>query len=548
MPSSGLLTIWLLLRCIAPCHASHQNSTCWQHSIGDNAIRDASPHSGIVVYYVSYLWCRENCRGFEPNLSADFALVLLGFALPAVIFSTVIPRRWRLDLPEQIFRIGGNRIFTILKLVFSIPTIVVVAALDMIAWITFIMTFAGPMLFSGVQEMILDYHVVQFLKGNSAIPVRERLEVVVALLCGNFDQDSEDTMAGVQDALIPSNLTKASLQSANSRLVTIMNAQSSFGITIGIPAVFFLSGFVYNAAQPTPTGTVSFGIFWMVLVLVTIVSGTLLAGNSPNTVSVLMVDNGIRRPQTRLVLLNDMYNSELYPVSMWERGFSKYQWIKQTRLWQNHQCAQQKAFKEKVEIDRRSWVVITTTTLLLVATPCALSWSFEYLLPWPWLGCLSLLYTIYLTTQIWLVLVALVLAYLNVPFRNIWRPRHLLSKTTPRSIFLTSCLFILTVLTGEATLAAALLTVIGSIFQFSDRFETCFCSIPVSSWLKPSSQRTAFLHYEYTSQDYHQFVHRLDTGLYWSAAIFTCSICFLGWWYQRSLRGALKEVIEDMDE
>jgi hypothetical protein len=460
----------------------------------------------------------------------------------------VIPRRWRLDFPEQFFKVGRHRIFTISKLAFSLPAICLVAALDMIGWITCIMTFAGPMVFGGVQEMLLDYRVVRFLKGNLDIAAKEKLEVVVALLCGNFDQAPHDPTLRIHASLNPPTFTEVTLESIKSRLVTIMNAQTSFGMAIGIPAVFFLASFLYNAAQPTPTGTVSFGIFWMVLVLVAIISGTLLAGNSPNAVSVLMVGNHIRRPRTRLVLLNDMYNSELYPVPMWDRGFSKYQWLKNTTLWQDRRGVHQSLFKKKIEFCRWSWVVATITTWLLVATPCLLSWSFDYLLPWPWLGCLSLLYTIYLATQTWLILVALVLAYLDAPFHSVWRSLHSLSEGTPRSIFFRSCLLIITAVTGVVTLTAAVLTVVGSIFQLSDRFETCFCSTPASSWFQPPAQRISFLYSEYTSQSHGEYANNLDISLCWGAAAFTCIICSLGWWYQRSLRGALREVIENIKQ
>jgi hypothetical protein len=548
LPSRGLVTIGVLLSFIAPGQSWDPNSTCWVQSEEDNTLHTTSPHDGILAYYVPYVWCLENCAGPNPEASAEFILILLGFALPAIIFSTVIPRRWRLDLPESFFKVGRNQILTVSKLAFSLPAICIVAALDMIGWITCIMTFAGPMVFGGVQEMLQDYRVVKFLKGNLGIPAKEKLEAIVALLCGNFDQDPDDPTTRIHASLIPSKFTDPSLESTKSRLITIMNAQTSFGMTIGIPAVFFLGGFLYNARQPSPNGSVTFGIFWMVLVLVTIVSGTLLAGNSPNAVSVLTASNNIRRPRTRLVLLNDMYDSELYPVPMWDRGFSKYQWLKNTTLWQDPQGVQQGLFREKMEFGLWSWAFVTITTWVLVATPCLLSWLFEYLIPWPWVGCLTVLYTIYLTTQTWLIVAAFVLAYLNAPFHNVWRSLHSMSKGTSRSIFFRSCLLIFTIVTAVATGGAALLTVIGSIFQFSGQFESCLCSTPASDWFRPPSQRITYLSSEFTSQIYHDYINILNTILYWGAATFTCIICFLGWWYQRSLRGALREVIEDIQQ
>jgi hypothetical protein len=467
----------------------------------------------------------------------------MGFALPAVIFSTVIPRRWRLDLSEQTFKLSRRQFFSILKLFFSIPAVCVVATFDMIGWIICIMTFAGPMIFSGVQEMLLDFRGVSFLKGSEGCAAREELEVVVALLCGNFDQDPDDPTSRIHNALIPLEITEESLESSKSRLITIMNAQTSFGMTIGTPTVFFLAGFVYTVTQASSTGAVAFGILWMVLVVVTIVPGTLLAGNSPHTVSVLVINNYIRGRQTRRLLFRDMYDSELYPVSMWDRGFNKYQWLKNSALWQDPRGN----FRRRMELRGWSWAAIAIGTYLLLATPCLLAWSFDYLIPWPWFGCLSLLYLIYLITQTLLILVALALANLDVPFHTVWRPWELVPKESAKSILFLSALLFLTFLAGAASFAAASFTVFGSIYQFTDRFDTCFCSMPVSSWMLPVSQQRVFVNSEFTSLDYESLIDNLNLFLPVGAATFTGIVCFLGWWYQRALRVALKDVITDIE-
>ena len=236
----GLLTTGVLLSFIAPGQSldPYSNSTCLIQSEQDNVVHTISIHE-VILYIVPYSWCTENCSGSNPGASPDFILILLAFALPAIIFSTIIPRRWRLDLPEQFFKVSRHRIFTISKLAISLPAICIVAALDMIGWITCIMTFAGPMVFGGLQEMLLDYRVVQCLNGNVAILGREKLEAVIALLCGNFDQDTDDPMTRIHSSLIPSRFTDASLGDTKSRLIMIMNAQTNFGMAIGIPAAFF---------------------------------------------------------------------------------------------------------------------------------------------------------------------------------------------------------------------------------------------------------------------------------------------------------------------
>ncbi len=521
-----------------------QNTSCWGLAAEGNDVIDIVSHrDGFTVYYTSLTWCKENCSSFKPPIASDFLFLFMGFALPAAIFSTVIPRRWRLDLPEQLFKLSRRQMFSISKLFLSIPSVCVVATFDMIGWIICIMTFAGPMVFSGVQEMLLDFRAVSFLKGSEGSAAREKLQVVVALLCGNFDQDPDDPTRRIHNALIPTELTEESLEISKNRLITIMHAQTSFGMTIGVPTVFFVGGFGYTATQASLTGAIPFGILWMVLVVVTIVSGTLLAGNSPHTVSVLVTNNYIKSLRTRRFLFRDMYNSELYPVSMWNRGFNKYQWLKNLTLWQDPRGI----FRQRIELRGWSWAAITVATYLLLAPPCWLALSFDYLIPWPWFGCLSMLYAVYLATQTLLILIALTLAILDVPFHTVWRPWALISRTSSRSISLLAALILLTFLAGAASVTAAFFTIFYSVSQLSDRFDTCFCSMPVSSWILPASQQLASVNFVVTSQTYQSWLNKVSFSLPLGAAIFTCIVCFLGWWYQQALRVALTDVINEIE-
>jgi hypothetical protein len=55
------------------------------------------------------------------------------------------------------------------------------------------------------------------------------------------------------------------------------------------------------------------------------------------------------------------------------------------------------------------------------------------------------------------------------------------------------------------------------------------------------------LHCEITSQSYQDYAELLSVSLYRAAAIYTCVVCFLGWWYHRALRVALRNVLEDLE-
>jgi hypothetical protein len=69
----------------------------------------------------------------------------------------------------------------------SLIAVGVVASLDMILWITWLMSIAGPAPFSGVQEALLDYQVIRQLRrvvlptSNPDLSRTERTELLVAL-------------------------------------------------------------------------------------------------------------------------------------------------------------------------------------------------------------------------------------------------------------------------------------------------------------------------------------------------------------------------------
>jgi hypothetical protein len=73
---------------------------------------------------------------------------------------------------------------------------------------------------------------------------------------------------------------------------------------------------------------------------------------------------------------------------------------------------------------------------------------------------------------------------------------------------------------------AVLVTLVGSAFQLSDGFLTCFWASPVSSWLEPATKHQVMLHYEITSQSYQDYADLLGVSLYRAAAIYTCVVCF----------------------
>jgi hypothetical protein len=70
----------------------------------------------------------------------------------------------------------------------------------------------------------------------------------------------------------------------------MLACQYSFGATVGAPVVFFLGSFVFtlvstlsNLGDEDTSLALAFGMWYMIIPHISIVSGLLLAGNNPNT-------------------------------------------------------------------------------------------------------------------------------------------------------------------------------------------------------------------------------------------------------------------------
>jgi len=202
----------------------------------------------------------------------------------------------------------------------------VVATADMIIWISVILTLAGRMILSGIQAMHLDFVSVKALQstGIHKFTQVERISMLVAILCGNFDDHGNGAATTLQTTL--STYAAAApgippLETRKAQLGAIMNGQASFGSAVGIATLFFLVGFLYNALGITDD-TVH-GINWtpyairlISMAFVAVVSATLLVGNNASVATVLV---GTDYHLQNHYILADYYEGELYPVSMYER-------------------------------------------------------------------------------------------------------------------------------------------------------------------------------------------------------------------------------------
>ncbi|KAK0100334.1 hypothetical protein ONS96_007615 [Cadophora gregata f. sp. sojae] len=178
---------------------------------------------------------------------------------------------------------------------------------------------------------------------------------------------------------------------AKTRLRTMLACQYSFGATVGAPVVFFLGTFVFtivttlsNLGDNDTSLALAFGMWYMIIPHISIVSGLLLAGNNPSTLEGVVAhefgDTDRRLPAqkhlgTRIFEL--AYDSRYRPQWLWFRGRSKRHWIE--RVWKTYEFRHPAgergpmvpdedmvALRRAAALSTKSWGVIIGMTLLLM--------------------------------------------------------------------------------------------------------------------------------------------------------------------------------------
>ncbi|MCJ1223788.1 hypothetical protein MMC12_000431 [Toensbergia leucococca] len=485
---------------------------------------------GISILMVPYTWCLDNCAGWTAFSAKDVALVLFQFILPTVIFALVVPRKWHLDLSPTSFDLTGSFPLLIAKLLASFIAVGIVASVDMIIWISVILALAGPMILSGVEEMYLDFISIRALQNTGAhgFTPEERVSLLIALLCGNFDDHGNGAATNLNTTLstyAPATPGTPTLYARKAQLSSIMNGQANFGSSIGIATLFFLAGFIYNALSIT-NDTVH-GINWtpyavwlMSMVFVAVVSATLLTGNNPSVATVLVGTTYQHDDRPWYYLLADYYEGELYPVFMYDRGIRKMLWLQQSA------AARHPSYQQVIYMDYWAWAWIGLPTMFLTLFPSIMGYSMANRLPFPRQGCRTFTYLLYMCCQVLLVLI-------SVQRNSLGESLFSFPSKTPGWKILYGVVVML------AILATFMISLLGSIFQIFGVYNNCFCQNSVSKWTLPASQRWTELGGFDMTDSFEASNHSFAVSMVWAAAGLTGVVCYLGFWYQKMLRRAV---------
>ena len=497
---------------------------------------------GTVVLKVPYRWCTTFCSGWSRFPSSDIQLVLLQFILPTVIFALVIPRKWHLDLSPVNFDFGDGFLLVLIKALLSLIATGIVAFSDMILWIGVILALAGPMILSGIEEMYLDVVSIHTIATSHNarfhhLTSEERLSILAAVLCGNFEGDSQMVadLRGGLSTFAPNTPNAPTLETRKAQLESIMNGQANFGSVVGIPTVFFLAGLLYNAyqiADQTATGInwTPYAIWLMTMVYVVLISAAPLTGNNPSVATMLVKNTYHLQDRPWWNIVANYYDGEISPAAMYDRATTKLGWVKDSVAYQNHNW-----FKEKIRPGKWTWVLLMVITGFTTLFASIMAYSIASHIPWPREGCRSFSYMLYIALQILLIILRLVSSVVCQPLISIPEPT---SYNTSSSIGFKLWQVLYTVLVGGAFALSFFISFAGSVFQIFGVYNNCFCRTAVRSWGWPTDQKVVQLSGAFTQQkklDNKQYANNVTL----SAVLVTGILCYLGWWYQKVLRRAV---------
>lgn len=371
--------------------AGTDESLCLAKALSSKSTVQDRSVPGLVVYKVAYRWCTAaNCPGWTRFSSSDIKLVLLQFILPTVIFALVIPRKWRLDLSTVNFDLGKGLLHLLFKALLSPVATGIVASMDMILWIGVILGLARSMILSGIEEAYTDIVSVRALESSDSsrhdvLTSDERLSIMVAILCGNFEGDHQ-TVSNLQTGLssfTPVTPNAPTLGTSKAQLEAIMDAQENFGSVVGIPTAFFLAGLLYNTNQIAQETALDinwtpYALWLMTRVHVVIISAASLTGNDPSVATMLVKNSYRLQDRSWCNPVANYYHEDVFLASMYDWATTKTGWVNDSMAYRNRHW-----FRERVRLDwwTRTLVVLSTGLTALFAS--VMAYLIAYHIPWP---------------------------------------------------------------------------------------------------------------------------------------------------------------------
>ena len=584
---------------------------------------------GAPLVQVSYRYCKENCNGWQISKSSEinqWVSPLIGFLIPAVIFSLAIPRRRKVNLPESLFDVELGEVGSLPRTLYLVPAAAVLATIDTVQWLMTVFALAGPILLSGIYEAILDSRILAYVDANirfGRLSTAQRAHLLYLVLVGNIDMfavpdceiangtawddidgpeglisdlrrkisehrkdaNPKDQARGLADVsplpeapagspallAVPNDINSGSvkegihtdrlsdstsvglgsdvhvqldagaLQVAGTQLRAMLAAQYSFGVTVGAPVVFFCGSFIYtllenynNLGDNNVSHALAFGMWWMTIPHIAIISSFLLAGNNPNSLEGVVGLPTVKVPKLKWGFLTMTYESRYQPVSIWNRGLSK-------RLWAQRLSTHATRAPENLELEicmsNGDWIFVASMAYGLILIPSLLAFLTSFYTPLVTLSCRSMTLLIYMLCQLWLMALwawdiesshfdqgtSSLIRFSGRPWlRHLWNVQVTLN-----------------------VIVATFTAIGGTMMQIIGVYRNCRCYIPISRWRNPDD---VMIPISTNTKDKIYYASHMWTGTGSGAIAFLGFVTFVGWWYQKRLRYQFKKIIKKMGD
>lgn len=547
---------------------------------GQNYNPNIAPAPDLLI---NHTYCASHCPGFglsSGKVPSQWAALIVQFLLPAIIFSMTIPRQQKIEV-AKIFDLSigvkGANITTrwllgaaklVIWILSSIFLVIPLVILDCIVWISIIVVAAGPMMIGGLYEALLDYRIIIHVRDREPpqIPLShaQKVQLLISIVSGNLIREVGNPQPDLFKNLSTAQDFPTRNEEMQTRLLSMMSSQSSFGSAVGAPVIFYLGAFVYTIldlenqkSNQDAAISLAFGVEWMIIVHVAIVSGCLLASNNPSTSSAIVgrspdesqasiyrkktIDHqtseasdqigsrtrriskwlGFRKEINEIRHLpgfSQAYETRYQPVWLWSRGSNKMDWIRHTEAWKKHEW-----FRNSIRVSALHWsLFIFLPVIVLIVLPPATGGIVAYVTPPLGWGCRSLSFTCYAAFQVILTFITT----LNAATKNddFWvshpKTRKFCRRTALVVIFVAS--------------VGSLFTAIGgTMMQIMGVFRNCLCYVNARYWLHPDS----YIGISVASDTQDQRI----SSRYWVvmssvATGFMALVGYIGWWYQRQIR------------
>ncbi|KAI1376894.1 hypothetical protein F4677DRAFT_77561 [Hypoxylon crocopeplum] len=435
---------------------------------------------------------------------------------------------------------------------------------------------------SGPAKAYLNSH------GGSPYPDTDRIEA----------NDGSLFVKTFTETELHNNLNQSHIDTTKVRLKSMLAVQTSFGTAVGAALVFYMGGFIYTLVESTgmigdswTAHNIAFGMFWMIIPHIAIVSSLLLAGNNPNvwqgivgsvvsdrqrlasmnstlgsqTTRVQGIGNELEEVTSSSIqvqmqqmwrrttshIFGHMYESRYQTAWLWDRGACKAAWI--SRYIQEYPRLSG-LDREVLGLGPDGWTLyIILPAMLLLYVPTFLGGLISYTTPTMGLSCRSMTMLVYACSQTWLILLW--------TCDWVWWWRSLAVPRIQPGLWANIAWYICFAL---GILTAIFSGVFGTgkysfilycfwdqpnfllVFLLIGLYRNCLCFIPIQYWTNRHVLETTTT-LDNVNQLNYEMAQRfwLQCGV--SVTIFLVVMTYIGWWYQRHLRVQFVSLVDKID-